>query len=298
MSMLKIGDILLSQTGGGGGGEVTSVYNTGFSATATASATAQYIAQQKVISESSTSYVNGDPYITSIYGLNVKGVSYNWGDISAATGFSLTALFDGPVWSQVSAASYTGITSVDPQAAWPKTFISSWGNFPQGQTVMQWDFFEVLGPELRGQSSQWSYYTPINIALYVYNAQNFTGHNLTGQAEIVSVTGTSYPYPTRPATEYVTASGQVTAYEYVSPSQGICVSASGSASSHSNYGEVMQPTSYNATNNSVSASVTYAKLTLTAALNNDSMSYYFPSTAYTWTKPYSYTVASGVSGLI
>lgn len=276
--------------------QASSVYNTGISATATASATARYTANQIPTSAYDTTYVYGDGFRTVINNnIYVNGVAYDWSSVSGADNVELNIQFYNTMWSPVSAFFYTGDSSRDPQAAWPNNIF--WTGTGFTSTSISLPISAIVGTA-SNYSSQWSPDTKINMSFAGYSdGHNLTANQADGMASIKALTAISYPYPDRPTTEYITASGSVSSYEYVNKVNGVIISSTGSVVSQSNYGTMTQPVSGSGYGYSPGKCTAEVSNKLTAALNSSSLRYYFPATAYDWHTPGSYTVSTGVSGL-
>lgn len=208
MSLTKItGHYFIPTATGGGTGTPTALLNSGFSATASASASGYRQYTQIPVTSTGTEHSGIIPVETYTYP-NGYSASATWGEISGTTGVDFSMylsqasnqpmVMTGVVW--------TGSTIWGTASS---TFTSE--TMYQGDYISYRDTLEYALGTLTTDSANWNASTPVNFG-FLTNGGSFTA-NVHFEFEYTA-TGTALPYPGRPATEYLsgTATGSAVTY--------------------------------------------------------------------------------------
>lgn len=195
-------------TGGGGG---STLYNTAITATSTASATGAYTATQVPVSakDNITASPTGTTSSLITWGPSFYAQMFDWSEVS-----SLDTLFVG-IPMNYDVGNYTAFvgTGTDFNQATSYDYVTN--GYLQIQ-IGSWD----TGVSATVPRSLWSgignyYPSTVYVGFGSYSMQQeYTGvlnSWFTGQ----TTTGTAYPYPDRPVTDYFSATANVTANESI-----------------------------------------------------------------------------------
>lgn len=282
MSLQQIpGHYIVSATATGGG---STLYNTAITATSTASATGRYTATQVPVSAK-------DNVTASPTGLESAFVQYNrsyyaqvfdWSAVSALD----TLVVDIPMNYDV--GYYTAFigTGTDFNQAQEEGYVSN------GYIALKKGAYDT-GVSTDVERYYWSglegYYPStvyVGFGSYSMN-QEYTGvmdNYFTGQV----TTGTAYPYPDRPLTDYFSATANATANEYISSSAGgYIVEVDGSATNGTKTVTI--------DDHRIGGSISALRPALSNVLGTVMFDNY-PTTAYSITR-YTGSVTSGSTGL-
>jgi len=269
-----------SSTATGGG---NTLYNTAITATSTASATAAYTATQIPVSakDNITASPTGLESSFAPYQKSFYAQMFDWSSVSALD----TLLVDIPMHYDVGKyTAFVGIGTDFDQA-------TDTGHVMNGYLAVQTGGYDT-GVSAALSRNLWSglesYYYPstIYVGFGSYEMQQeYTGvmdNVFTGQV----TTGTAYPYPDRPVTNYFSASAYATAKEYIAFG---FPEARGSATNGTS-------TIYISKNGNIGVSTTSLQTALSNVLSTGKFNTTYPTTAYAITG-YTGSVTSGSTGL-
>lgn len=272
-----------SATATGGG---STLYNTAITATSTASATAEYTATQIPVSakDNVTASPTGTTSQFEQWQKSFYAQVFDWSAVSA-----LNVLFVN-IPMNYDVGTYTAFvgTGTDFDQVIDTTQVSN------GYLKIQYGTYDT-GVSVGVTKYQWSalgnyYPSTVYVGFGSYAIQQeYTGamdNYFTGQV----TTGTAYPYPDRPVTDYFSASASATANEYIrSALWGYLAKVTGSATNGTS------TLTINETGN-IGTSITALQTALSNVLGTGQFSATYPTTAYTITDSTG-SVTSGSTGL-
>ena len=284
MSLHQIpGHYIVSSTGGGGG---NMLYNSAFTATSTASATAAYTATQIPVSstENITASPTGIDSAFAQWGLSYYAQTFDWSAVSSLDELIVNIPMNYDVGHYTA---FIGTGTVFD-------FATDTAQVSNGYLAIQNGVYNT-GVSTVVSRDKWSglnnyYPSTVYVGFGSYQMQQeYTGsmdNYFTGQ----STTGTALPYPDRPVTEYFSATANATANEYIrNLIEGYRARATGSATNGTSTLNISEV-------GNIGVSIISLQTALWNVLGTSMFNDSYPTTAYTITRNTG-SITSGSTGL-